>query len=282
MNDPRAGEDWLQWEIDLVVAAYFGVLDAQVRGERVVKADVRRALQQVLPARNSGSVEWKLRNVSAILEEDRLLFVDGYTPAPHVQNALRVAVRDWTARNPAVSDELELYGNELPPTEWRAPRLQDVLVAPPTGRQRGRRMPLGVSRGWWGALQDQQNRRLGEAGENWVVDIERAELHAAGRDDLAHRVEWTSRVRGDGFGYDVASFTREGAEVQIEVKTTNLGPRSPFYVTRHELAVSAELAPSYRLYRVFEFARAPRVFMVAGSIAEQLALDPLVFEGRLL
>jgi hypothetical protein len=282
VTDPRPGQDWLRWEIDLVVAAYFSVLEAQLRGQPVVKADVRRDLERLLPARTGGSVEYKLRNISAILEQARLTFVDGYTPAHHVQSDLRGAVLDWTARHPAVSELMEQYGNEPPPTEWRAPRLEDVLVPAPLGRLRGSRVPLGVSRGWWGALQDAQNRRLGEAGENWVVDIERAELHAAGRDDLAHRVEWTSRVHGDGFGYDVASFRRDGASVQIEVKTTNLGPRSPFYITRHELSVSEELAQSYRLYRVFEFARAPRLFVLNGSVNAQLALAPLAYEARLL
>jgi hypothetical protein len=139
---------------------------------------------------------------------------------------------------------------------------------------------LSITQGAWGALRDAQLRTLGEAGERWVTDLERAELEAVGRVDLARRVEWTSRDRGDGFGYDVASFEPDGLPIQIEVKTTNLGPRSPFYVTRNEVAKSEELADSYRLYRVFDFARDARVFVVPGSVRSAFEIEPMVYEAR--
>ncbi|MDX6573594.1 MAG: hypothetical protein QOC86_2750, partial [Gaiellales bacterium] len=136
------------------------------------------------------------------------------------------------------------------------------------------------SQGGWGALRDAQLRALGEAGERWVAVLERAELEAAGRADLARLVEWTSRDRGDGFGYDIASFESDGSPVQIEVKTTNLGPRSPFYVTRNEVEKSEELADSYRLYRVFNFAREARVFVVPGSVEQGFTIEPTVYEAH--
>jgi hypothetical protein len=123
-------------------------------------------------------------------------------------------------------------------------------------------------------------RSLGEAGERWVTQIERAELVAAGRADLAGRVEWTSRDRGDGFGYDIASFQADGMPIQIEVKTTNLGPRSPFYVTRNEVAKSEEFVDSYRLYRVFDFARDARVFVVPGPVRDGFSIEPMIYEAR--
>ena len=77
-----------------------------------------------------------------------------------------------------------------------------------------------------------------------------------------------------------ASFQSDGLPIQIEVKTTNLGPRSPFYVTRNEVAKSEELADTYRLYRVFDFARDARVFVVPGSVRDGFAIEPMDYVAR--
>ena len=55
--------------------------------------------------------------------------------------------------------------------------------------------------------------------------------------------------RGDGAGFDVLSFDLGGKERLIEVKTTNGAARTPFFMTRNEMAVADEsraLAPLSR------------------------------------
>lgn len=113
-----------------------------------------------------------------------------------------------------------------------------------------------------------------------MVELERAELQERGRDDLARRVDWVSQTRGDGLGYDVESFSPDGDPKAIEVKTTNLGPRAPFYLTRRELSVSTQSASTYQLYRVFEFARDPKLFIVSGALERQVQLEPLLYHAR--
>jgi hypothetical protein len=278
---PQPGDSWRRWELETLVASYFDMLNAELRGERPVKADVNRALQALLPARTRGSIEYKLQNVSAVLDEQHLPFIDGYKPARNFQAQLRQAVLEWVDGNHSVAEELASYGSAPPPAVLPPSRLRDVLVERPSKiATRGRRAGLNLSQGAWGALRDAQLRNLGEAGERWVTDLERAELEAIGRYDLARQVEWTSRDRGDGFGYDIASFEADGSPIQIEVKTTNLGPRSPFYVTRNEVAKSEELADSFRLYRVFDFGRNARVFVVPGSVAQGFTIEPMVYEAR--
>jgi hypothetical protein len=258
------------------------MLEAEMRGERPVKAEFNRRLQEILPARSRGSIEYKLQNVSAVLDEQRLPFIDGYKPARNFQDELRNAVSSWTSQNHAVADELATYGSTPPSPLVAAMRLADVLVPAPAGRNQGSpRSGLSLTQGEWGALRDLRLRTLGEAGERWVSQVERLELEAVGRQDLAARVEWTAKERGDGFGYDIASFDPDGTPIQIEVKTTNLGRRAPFYVTRNEVKRSEELAPTYRLYRVFDFARVPRVFIVRGSVEQSFTIAPLVYQATL-
>jgi hypothetical protein len=129
------------------------------------------------------------------------------------------------------------------------------------------------------ALRDFQKRELGEAGERWVIDLERESLRRAGRPDLSDRVQWVAREIGDGLGFDVASFRADGRDRLIEVKTTNLGPRTPFYITRWEIDVSRDRAESYSLYRVHGFARDPRIYVLDGNVEERARLEPKVFLG---
>ena len=89
-----------------------------------------------------------------------------------------------------------------------------------------------------GALRDFKNAALGRAGEEWVLDLERERLDRSGRRDLSDLVSWVARDIGDGLGYDIGSFRPSGDLLKVEVKTTNLGPRTPFYITRWEVEVS--------------------------------------------
>ena len=62
---------------------------------------------------------------------------------------------------------------------------------------------------------------MGQAGELFALDAEHRRLWEAGEPRLAGRIERAARVRGDGRGYDIASFEVGGRERLIEVKTTN-------------------------------------------------------------
>jgi hypothetical protein len=127
------------------------------------------------------------------------------------------------------------------------------------------------------ALRDYRRRKLGAAGEEWVLEHE--QLRRIGRTDLADQVRWVARIDGDGAGYDIRSYRPDGSERFIEVKTTNLGPRTPFYITRWELEVSRRNPTSYSLYRVHGFTRDPRLYVLDGSVEERAHLEPKVFLG---
>ena len=112
-----------------------------------------------------------------------------------------------------------------------------------------------------------------EAGEKRVFEMECARLLAAERADLARKVRWVSKEDGDGAGYDIRSFDAGGAERLIEVKTTNGGAKTPFFLTRNEKALADERPEAFRLYRVFEFAQAPRLFTLEAPLERALVLD---------
>lgn len=263
----------------MLVRAYFDLLASEIRGERRVKAEVVRGLAGALPARTQGSIERKLQNVSAVLDELGLEWIDGYKPMSHYQRSLRPVVEQALRVNRRIGETLEEYrSNALPPLVSRPLSTSDVLVPPPSQVARSRRDEVPLTAGPIGALRDFQNRRLGTAGEEWVLDRERIELSRRGRSDLADQVDWVAQ-RGDGAGYDILSFRPDGSPLEIEVKTTNLGSRTPFFVTRWEVSVSRRDRDRYSLYRVFDFRNEPRLYRLEGSIEEAARLEPTVFAG---
>ena len=80
--------DWTPEQNQAVVRIYFEMLREQQCGHDFTKADFRRQLEKET-GRSKASVEFKLCNISAVLEEMGLMFIVGYKPYPHYQQALK-------------------------------------------------------------------------------------------------------------------------------------------------------------------------------------------------
>lgn len=130
------------------------------------------------------------------------------------------------------------------------------------------------------AERESRNRVLGERGEEFVLAIERRRLSEIGRSDLVDDVEWTSKVKGDGAGYDIRSFSGESDKpLYIEVKTTNAGKYQPFLISTSELAFSEEYEEDYRLCRVFEFSKNAKLFQLDGRVSSHVNLSATVYRA---
>ncbi|MEZ4596270.1 MAG: DUF3883 domain-containing protein [Chloroflexota bacterium] len=256
-------------------------LQKERRGEPYVKAHIVRDVDQLLSARSKGAVERKFQNISAVLDEAGLPWIDGYKPLSNYQDELALAVMEAIGAQRRLAEGLEVYGS----TALAAPQAHrlatsDVLVSPPGVRGHGARpSAVGMTGGTMPALRDFQTKPLGDAGEEWVVGLEQEQLARVGRSDLADRVVWAARDIGDGLGYDVASFFPDGRERFIEVKTTNYGVRTPFYITKGEVSFAERRSDAFSLYRVHGFARDPRLYVLDGSVRERARLEPQVFLG---
>lgn len=128
---------------------------------------------------------------------------------------------------------------------------------------------------------DAANKELGDRGEEFVLLFEKERLIKSGKPDLADRVEWVSKTRGDGLGFDVLSFELDETERCIEVKTTSSGSVTPFTVTANEVKRSGELGRRFWLYRVFDFGTRPRMYLLQGPLADAFELEASQFVARL-
>ena len=268
---------WTDEENDRIVADYFAMLADDVAGRPYSKAEHRRALVPLLNGRSEGSVEFKHQNISAVLKGLGEDWIPGYKPAFNFQTSLIDAVARWLARNPG-------WLARMPKTTAALHEAAPLWVGPaPTLSNRPPPQELEqmqhVAAMHDVAGRDARNRALGRAGEERVLAHERASLKAAGRDDLARKVRWVSEEDGDGAGYDIASFAPDGRARLIEVKTTNGWERTPFHITRNELAVAEERCHEWCLFRLYHFSRAPKAFELHPPLEAHVSLTPTTFQA---
>jgi hypothetical protein len=67
----------------------------------------------------------------------------------------------------------------------------------------------------------------------------------------------------------------------IEVKITGLGKFFPFYVSVNEVRCSEDMADQFHLFRVFDIARSPRLYILTGSLRAACHLEPVQFRATI-
>lgn len=272
-----SNEPWTDKENDLIVADYFAMLFDDVSGQPYNKTKHRQRLLPLLNGRSESSIEFKHQNISAVLKGLGEVWILGYKPAFNFQTTLIDAVARWLAVNPA-------WNVRPPPIELAAGLREETplwIGPPPT---LGNQPPpdeleqmQAIARRFNAAERDAQNRALGRAGEERVLAHERALLESAGRSDLADSVRWVSEEDGDGAGYDIASFLPDGRSRLIEVKTTNGWERTPFHITRNELAVAEGHRSEWCLFRFWNFSREPKAFELYPPLEAHVTLTATAF-----
>lgn len=280
-------EDWSTKENELIVAEYFELLKLELAGVPFVKTARNFAIRQLLRSRSEGSVEFKHQNISAVMIALGAPYVDGYKPRGNFQQSLGDVV---LSRIVSDSDLQQLLDERMEADAGigaLVPRsFSDAHVpAPILKRRDGRvretpvtpRFAMGVDY----LEREARNRSLGLAGEELALSLEHERLWSAGKRVLAERIEHVSQSRGDGLGYDVASFELDGRDRLIEVKTTRFGVMTPFFASKNEVDVSVELSSTYHLYRLFRFAAAPKLFILPGSLRQSVQLDPVLYRATL-
>lgn len=276
---------WSTDEVRSTIALYFEMLSDELSGTEYKKAARLRTLMPKLSNRSKGAVEFKLQNISAILIERGLPYIDGYKPLQNYQSLLSIEVDSHLQNRADFFDRLSqshiLTPQEVPLID--ATTLGAIVDSPPE-----KMIPLEPGKPWITrkcrtvdfVLRDAQNRRLGLLAESFVVEYERVRLRNAGRDDLAAKVIWASQQIGDGLGFDVISYDeRDDSEKLVEVKATCLGKYFPFYVTDNEVRCSDDVPEKYFLYRLFHFGNTPRIYTLQGSLATTCRLSPTLFRA---
>ncbi|MEZ5945202.1 MAG: DUF3883 domain-containing protein [Planctomycetaceae bacterium] len=285
-DESQSSREWSKNEVRLIVADYFDMLEAEALDRQYKKSDHRKALAPQLSGRSKGSIEFKHQNISAVLVEQGLPYIDGYKPRGNYQSLLAQEIDAYLDQNPGLLQKIAAAPTMNPsePQKVVKPNLSNVIVDPPETIT----PPKPTEKPWLSrktrkidfAERDARNRKLGALAEQFVFDLERYRLNLAGRDDLAQKVLWASRDIGDGLGFDILSFDEANdSEKLLEVKATALGKFFPFYVTANELRCSEDVPEQFHLFRVFDFGRNPRLYILSGALSQRCQLDPVLYRG---
>ncbi|WP_342612694.1 DUF3883 domain-containing protein [Burkholderia ambifaria] len=276
----RIGQDWNREEIEATVQDYFQMLNLEAHQQEFSKSHHNAQLRKNLTSRSKGSIDLKHNNISAILDQLGLPYIVGYKPRSHFQGLLREIVISYIEREQqfiqGIIDAIEER------TEPGNRNYVGALVDRPiplvsTPAKHRRRAPRKLDY----AARDEQNRILGRNGEAWVIGYEKSRLTDAHRPDLAAKIDWISDRIGDGVGYDIMSYEDNELSRFIEVKTTNGGSLTPFVISQNELDFSEEMGNAFYLYRIFDFSKSPRLFVLHGALSHSLHLEAIDYRARL-
>jgi Domain of unknown function (DUF3883) len=260
------------------------MLKQELTGQNFNKTAHRNALLPKLNNRTRAAVEFKHQNISAVLTDLNAPSIVGYKPAQNYQRLLfDVISKRWN--QDLQIDELAIASLELPAVELTTPNFANIFAAAPKLRMVADPSPTLYIRRTTGLKRDYlkleaNNRSLGLAGEAFIVAFERYRLIQLGAFKLAEKVEHVSITKGDGLGYDILSFDLKGKERLIEVKTTSLGQETPFYISDSELSLSKAEPDLFKICRLYEFRKKPKLFELAGAVTNHCLLDPVNFLAR--
>lgn len=279
------GADWTREEVEATVADYFLMLELELVGNPLDKTAHRRRLLPVLNNRSGGSVEFKHQNISAVLIDLGFPYIKGYKPRFNYQRLLIEVVSDRLANNREIVSLVESNEEQ----SMVVPAVEDILkvltdpprtkpILPRVGEEPTQYIKRTSSVNY--LEREARNQKLGLAGEEFILNFERARLISNGHETLASKIEHVSKKYGDAEGYDILSFESTGEERLIEVKTTKYGAEIPFFVTQNELQVSQNNADKYHLYRVYSFRDNPHLFTLPGSLSSTCILNPTAYIAR--
>lgn len=278
--------DWSKEEVEIIVSDYLDMMKIELLGRKYNKSEHRRKIIKLLNNRSHGSIERKHQNISAALIDIGLPYIQGYKPLRNFQKSqLPDAIQKQLDIAP---DLLNLIAKDVE-SSIDIPDVEDILqsmVEPPASKNPSAESiketitpysPQAVNY----LAREAKNKAIGNIGEQFALNYERARLMFIGKNKLANKIEQVSITVGDHAGFDIHSYEKGGTDRFIEVKSTKYGKETPFYITGNELDFSNKNSDKYYLYRVFSLRQAPKLFHFKGPVQKHCNLKATQFIGRL-
>lgn len=128
-------------------------------------------------------------------------------------------------------------------------------------------------------LENERRTALGQVGEEFIFEVEKEKVKNLDPSSI-DRVIHLSMMQGDGFGYDILSINESGEPIYIEVKTTEQGENTPFYMSKNEKDFFENNNNAW-LYRVYDFNISTRngkfIKISSTELLENYTFDPISF-----
>ncbi len=272
--------NWTKEEVILIVNDYFEMFRLELDSKPYNKTSHRKKLAPLLNNREN-SIEFKHRNISGVLANMGLPYIKGYKPLFRYQQLLEDEVIVFLENNKSFFEkEFKKFADEKVEPNTKKINFETLIdKKSPTKTKVTEKEPVFLPIKTNYLAKEQSNRNLGEMGEQLVYNYEKWRLIKAGKEKLAERVEWVSKEKGDGTGFDILSKQTNGKDMFIEVKTTKLAKETPIYFSRNEWKFALLKNKDFYLYRVFNFTDKPQMFINRGNYESFCSLRPQTFKG---
>jgi hypothetical protein len=260
-------ENWSPIEVDHIIADYFSMLTDELFGRTINKTEHRRKLISLLNNRTPASIEYKHRNISAALRKQGLPSIKGYLPANNYQKLLLdKKISEYLEREKeTLISVFELFAEniEFHPKQVDFSKIESgppAIVVAKEPKEMYARKPIKTNY----LEREQMNSLLGLKGEELAIEYEKWRLIEEKRESFINDIKWISK-EDDGAGFDILSKNKNGSDRYIEMKTTKLDKETPFFFSRNEFDFAKEKTTAYHLYRIYDFAQKPQLFMLNGE-----------------
>lgn len=137
MDTEKSSSGWSDEEIQASVDAYLSMLEREVSGQKINKRHENRVLREgALSARTEGSIEFRMQNISTVLEAMDRRRIIGYKPAKNVgANVARKIREALDADHLLAPEDVEPVADEVT-LEQRAAKLE---------KRAFKRVPQGIA-----------------------------------------------------------------------------------------------------------------------------------------
>lgn len=271
--------NWHHDEIMRAVEAYFQMFRMDMAGIKFNKNAKYREVAAIIN-RTAPSVSMKMSNISAVLVKLGWPYLKGLKPMSNYQGDLEIAVAEYIS---SVDDsDFLLSAQAGVASSLNSPVSIDFHANPhvhlgPLLENRNTNV-LAAKRDYAGL--EARNSELGLAGELLILENERRTLFDLGYKELSTKVEHVSKTQGDGLGYDIRSYDKNGNLRLIEVKTSRYSALTPFHITENEIRTSEKNRSNYELHRIYDYLRfeqgkqkSIQAYKIKGDMRENLALS---------
>jgi Domain of unknown function (DUF3883) len=282
-------ENWTYSETELICEFYITELKSYIVFQNNKVLGEATKILKIELGKPTKSIKLKLQHISSILVNSDLPYLEDYKPIPRAE----IDITDWTETYNLKKILLERFNrtdltkllldlstkdtfNLKLPITLELDEIPDENIYDEIGVSEQKSFKIRPKINY--VEREIKNSKLGEAGEEWVLNFEKQRLSSIGLERLIEKISWVSKEIGDGLGYDIISYNSNSEQIYIEVKTTCLGKSSAFYLTQREIEV-ANCTINYYIYRVFDFDRGAKIYILENNLAEHLDLVPINYRA---
>ncbi|MCG8436311.1 MAG: DUF3883 domain-containing protein [Gammaproteobacteria bacterium] len=256
-----------------LVTSYFEILQKDITDQVSKKMQIAKENEEKLQSITDEERKQYYQQISALLMEIGMPFLDEYRPINGSSSALELALKHFLEKNlKAISAmrKVSMHNDKAVPDELEDSKMH--WVAPPKPLDyRINGMPKALA-----ALHadfdfrahEYQDTSLYKDAVKFAFAYEKRRLQEVGMKNAASEIERVDDALRELTGYDIASYNDDGSERHILVKPTYYGLYFPFYLTTAELEFAKQSKGDLFIYRIVNFATTRKLFVMREGLSD--------------